>query len=169
LFTGVGMKRKSKDDGIRIVRSAVSVFEVEIDLGRFQSAKTNRLNGFPAKLLRMFPALKKHECYAGEAGGFALELKQGTDLAHVMEHLTLELLKTAARPRREFSGWTRRRGRRHIIHFQTPDGSMGHCAVVNARKIVEGIIDGKRMNKKAIIQSIRDSKEVARCKQEQDS
>ncbi len=167
LTTGAGMKRKPKNNGIRIVKSCISVFEVEIDLGRFTSVKTNELNGFPAKLLRMFPALRKHECYAGEAGGFALELRKGTDLAHVMEHLTLELLKCAARPRREFSGWTRRRGRRHIIHFQTPDGSMGHCAVVNARMIVEGIIDGKRMDTKAIIQSIRDSKEVVRCKQEQ--
>ncbi len=158
------MKRKPKDNGIRIVKSCISVYEVEIDLGKFSSAKTNRLNGFPGKLLRMFPALKKHECYAGEAGGFALELKHGTDLAHVMEHLPLELLKTAARPRREFSGWTRRRGRRHIIHFQTPDSSMGHCAVACARTIVEDIIDGKRVDKKAIIQSIRDSKEVARCK-----
>jgi cyanophycin synthetase len=158
------MKRKSNNDGIRIVKSGISVYEVEIDLGRLFSAKTNQLNGFPAKLLRMFPALKKHECYAGEAGGFALELKQGTDLAHVMEHLTLELLKAAARPRREFSGWTRRRGSRYIIHFQTPDSSMGHCAVAGAKTIVEGIIGGRRVDTKAIIQSIRDSKEVVRCK-----
>lgn len=161
--TGARMRHKPDKDGIRIVKSCISVFEVEIDLGRFTSVKTNQLNDFPAKLLRMFPALKKHECYAGEAGGFALELRKGTDLAHVMEHLTLELLKTAARPGREFSGWTRRRGRRHIIHFQTPDGSMGRCAVVNARMIVEGIIAGRRMSRDAIIQSIRDSKEVVRC------
>jgi cyanophycin synthetase len=122
------------------------------------------LNGFPVKLLRMFPGLRKHECYAGEAGGFALELRQGTDLAHVIEHLTLELLKTAARPGRKFSGWTRRRGRRHIIHFQTPDASMGHCAVACARTIVESIIGGRRVDRRAMIQSIRDSKEVARCK-----
>jgi cyanophycin synthetase len=158
------MKRKPNDDGIRIVKSCISVYEVEVDLGRFSSARTNRLNGFPGKLLRMFPALRKHECYAGEAGGFALELKKGTDLAHVMEHLTLELLKTAAGSGRKFSGWTRRRGSRHIIHFQTPDSSMGHCAIMCAKTIIESIIEGRRVDKKSIIRSIRDSKEVARCR-----
>ena len=157
------MKRKSDSENIRIVRSGISVFEVELDLGRFTSVKTNELNGFPEKLLRMFPALRKHECYAGEAGGFALELRHGTDLAHVIEHLTLELLKSAARPRREFSGWTRRRGKHHILHFQAPDSSQAYCAVVSARTIIEGIIAGKRINKRVIVQAIRDAKEVARC------
>jgi cyanophycin synthetase len=157
------MKPETEHDGIRIVRSSISVFEVEVDLGRFATIRTNQLNGFPGKLLRMFPALKTHECYAGEAGGFAEELRKGTDLAHVIEHLTLELLKSAARPTRRFSGWTRRRGRRHIIHFQTPDSSMGRCAVAGARRIIEGIIAGQKIDKKSIIQSIRDSKEVIRC------
>ncbi len=158
------MKRDRENDGIRIVRSSISVFEVEIDLGRFSTVSTNQLNGFPARLLRAFPAMKKHECYAGEAGGFALELRKGTDLAHVIEHLTIELLKSAARPKREFSGWTRRRGRRHIIHFQTPDSSMGRCAVANAKKVIEELIEGRRIDPKAIIQSVRDSKEVVRCR-----
>ena len=164
MTSGVRMKRKPKDEGIRIVRSCISVYEVEVDLGKFSSTKTHRLNGFAARLLRIFPGLKTHECYAGEAGGFALELRKGTDLAHVMEHLTLELLKTAARPSRKFSGWTRRRGRRHIIHFQTPDSSMGHCAVNCAKRIVEDILEGRRVDTKAIVKLIRDSKEVTRCK-----
>lgn len=156
-------------DEIRIVRSSISVFEVEVDLGRFASVKTNQLNGFPGKLLRTFPTLRKHECYAGEAGGFAQELRKGTDLAHVMEHLTLELLKSAARPKREFSGWTRRRGKRHIIHFQAPDSSMGRCAVEGARQVIQAIIAGERIDKDVIIQSIRDSKEVVKCKSQRAS
>ena len=154
---------KRSTNGITIVGSGISVYEVEVDLGKYASLTTNEIDGFPNKLMKMFPALRKHECFAGETGGFALELEKGTDLAHVMEHLILEMLKTASRPRRRFSGWTRAKGKRHIIHFQAPDSSMGRCAAVSAVKVIEGIIAGETIRKGDIIKSIRDAKEVIRC------
>jgi hypothetical protein len=162
----INMANKNKrrcNHGITIVRSGISVYEVEVDLGRYASLKTNEIHGFPGKLMRTFPSLRKHECYAGEAGGFESELRKGTDLAHVMEHLIIEMLKTAARPNSRFSGWTRRRGKHHIIHFQAPDSSMGRCAAISAKKVVEGIIAGEKIDKRAIIKSIRDAKEVIPC------
>jgi cyanophycin synthetase len=148
---------------LRIVRSGISVYEVEVDLGRYAGINTNRIRGFTNKLLRMFPALRQHECYAGEAGGFVDELRTGTDLAHVMEHLILELLKAASGSGRRFTGWTRKKGKRHVIHFQAPDGQMGQCAAAGAVKIIEGILNRKRVSKKAVIRTIRESKEVDRC------
>lgn len=158
------MRRKRNGNGMTIVSSGISVYEVEVNLGKFTSVRTNQLNGFPGRLLRLFPALHKHECYAGEAGGFQAELIKGTDLAHVMEHLILEMLKLASRPRRKFSGWTRKKCKNYVIHFQAPDSSMGRCAAHLAIRVIENIIAGKRLNKRAIIREIRDSKEVVRCK-----
>jgi hypothetical protein len=148
--------------GIRIVGSGISVYEVEVDLGGLRSVTTDKLDGFIPRLLRMFPALRKHECYAAESGGFIRELRLGTDLAHVMEHLILELLKVSSQPHRRFSGWTRKKGRNYVIHFQAPDGPTGRCAALNAIKIIEGVIEGRKLSKRALIREIRESKEVER-------
>lgn len=155
--------KKRSNNGITIVGSGISVYEVEVDLGKYAGLMTNDIDGFSRRLIKVFPTLRRHECYAGETGGFEMELENGTDLAHVMEHLIIEMLKTASRPRRRFSGWTRRKGRRHVIHFQAPDGSMGRCAAVGAVKVIESIIAGERVRKRDIIKSIRDAKEVPRC------
>lgn len=160
LLTDV-LKRIMKNmKSMKIVRSGVSVYEVEVDLGCYASLTTDRIDGFDTKLLRMFPALRKHECYAGEAGGFVEEMKVGTDLAHVMEHLMLEMLKTASSSKTRFTGWTRKKGSRYVIHFQTPDASMGRCAATGAIKVIESIIEGRSLSKRALIRAIRDSKEA---------
>jgi cyanophycin synthetase len=148
---------------INILRSGVSVYEVEVDLGGYSSLKTHEMDGFATRLLRTLPTLRSHECYAGESGGFVRELRKGTDLAHVMEHVILELLKMATGCRRRFTGWTRKKARTHVIHFQVPDSSMGRCAAVAAIRLIEDIIEGKRISKQSIIRDIRNSREVESC------
>jgi hypothetical protein len=77
-----------------------------------------------------------------------------------MEHVILELLKMTARNGRRFTGWTRKKTRTHVIHFQVPDGSMGRCAAQAAARLIEDIIEGRRISKRAILSDIRNSKEV---------
>lgn len=153
------MGRNGKD-GIRIVRSGVSVYEVEVDLGRYSSLMTTDIKGFSRKLLRLLPSLKNHECFAGESGGFVEEMKEGTDLAHVMEHVTLELLRLANGSRRQYSGWTRkaRRKRIHVIHFQAPGGAVAKRASQCAARTIQDIIEGRPVNKKEILREIKDIK-----------
>jgi cyanophycin synthetase len=145
---------------MKLVRTSVSVYEAEVDLGKFSGVTSKQIDGFAGKLVRMFPGLRRHECYAGERGGFVQELRHGTDLAHVMEHLTLEMLKIACGGRRRFTGWTRKKGRKYVIHFQAPDGSMGRCAVAGAMEVIENIIDGKRVRKMDVIRCIRGAREA---------
>jgi cyanophycin synthetase len=156
------MAKRPTENAIRLVRHGVSVYEVEVDLGRYAGVTTNQLNGFAARLVRLFPGLRKHECYAGEAGGFIMEMKCGTDLAHVMEHLTLEMLKVACGRRRRFTGWTRKKGKTYVIHFQAPDGSMGRCAATSALEVIEKVLCGKSVDKQGLLRGIRASREVRR-------
>jgi cyanophycin synthetase len=154
------MAKKSNNDGIRLVRHSVSVYEVEVDLGKYADTTSREIKGFANRLIRIFPGLRRHECYAGEQGGFVHELRHGTDLAHVMEHLILEMLKMACGGRRRFTGWTRKKGRNYVIHFQAPDGSMGKCAASNALELIEDVIEGNRVRKQDVIRCIRDSREA---------
>jgi cyanophycin synthetase len=154
------MKDGPSDSGMRLVADGVSVYEVEVDLGRYAGLASDRIKDFAGRLVRLFPGLRKHECYAGETGGFLQELNKGTDLAHVMEHLILEMLKTACGRKSRFTGWTRKKRKSYVIHFQAPDGSMARCAALSAMQVIEDIIQGKKVHKKSIIQCIRDSREV---------
>ena len=148
---------------IKIVRSGISVYEVEVSLGAHARATTDQLDGFSGRLVRMFPALKDHECFHGESGGFIRELKSGTDLAHVMEHLILELLKASSKSHRRFSGWTRKRGSNYVIHFQAPDAATGRVAASAALDIVESLLAGERICKRSILKTIRHAKEGGSC------
>lgn len=150
----------SGDNGIRIVRSGVSVYEVEVDLGKYASVETDDIKGFSKKLLKLLPTLRSHECFAGECGGFVEEMEGGTDLAHVMEHVTLEMLRLANGSRRKYSGWTRktRRKRIHVIHFQAPNGAMAKRASQCAIRAIQDIIEGRPLTRSAILNELRDGK-----------
>jgi cyanophycin synthetase len=143
--------------GIRIVRSGISVYEVEVDLGKYASASTADLDGFPRKLVRLLPELARHECFASEVGGFLDEMKKGTDLAHVMEHLILELLKVSSSPPKRFTGWTRKKSKNHVIHFQAPSAQAARKATAGAIQIIEGLIAGSKVDARAIVKDIRES------------
>ena len=153
-------KCRTRTDGIRILRSGVSVYEVEVDLGKYASIETNEIKGFSRKLLRLMPTLRNHECFAGECGGFVEEMAEGTDLAHVLEHVALEMLRLANGSRRKYSGWTRKTRRKgvHVIHFQAPSGTMAMHASQCAIRTIESIIEGKPVSRRAILEELRDGK-----------
>ena len=148
---------RARPRGIRIIRSGISVYEIEVDLGRYASASTADLDGFPRKLVRLLPELARHECFASEVGGFLDEMKKGTDLAHVMEHLILELLKVSSCPRKRFTGWTRKKSKNHVIHFQAPSAQAARKAAAGAIEIIEGIIAGSKVDPRLIVRDIRES------------
>jgi len=156
---GMGGGSCAGSGGIRIVRSGISVYEVEVDLGRYSLVTTADIRGFKTRLLRLLPSLRKHECYAGEVGGFVSELERGTDLAHVMEHVILEILKLADRSRRRFTGWTRKKSKNHVIHFQAPGARAAKEATRGAVEVIEGVISGARVDPAAIVKAVRRSQE----------
>lgn len=151
---------RARNRGIRILRSGISVYEVEVDLGKYSQIRTDELRGFARKLLQLLPALEKHECFAGECGGFIAEMDKGTDLAHVMEHVTLEMLRLADDGGRKYSGWTRKTKRRgvYVIHFQAHSGTMARRAARCAANTIERIIEGKPVSRRAVLEELGDGK-----------
>ena len=59
---------------------------------------TNDIAGFNQRLLDMLPSLQEHHCPAGQYGGFARALHEGTNLAHVVEHVAQALQCLAGTP-----------------------------------------------------------------------
>ncbi len=67
------------------------VLILKIDLQEWVDRSSRSIPGFTDQLLGLFPGLRGHHCSRGHTGGFVERLEEGTYLAHVIEHVALEL------------------------------------------------------------------------------
>ena len=67
------------------------VIKVRLDIGDYEEVATNVLPEFNERLAILLPGIKEHHCSRGHPGGFLERLQEGTFLAHVFEHVVLEL------------------------------------------------------------------------------
>ena len=87
---------------IRVMRGAnywseynKKLIVIKLDLGDWEQLHTNAIDSFSASLERLIPTLKNRQSSTGVEGGFLEEVKKGTQLANVVEHLALELQNLA--------------------------------------------------------------------------
>ncbi len=71
------------------------VLLVKMNIGKYEDTPSSQIAGFNNRLLSMLPGLYEHHCSRGYQGGFAERLQEGTYLAHIFEHVTLELQNMA--------------------------------------------------------------------------
>jgi cyanophycin synthetase len=67
------------------------VMKMTVDIGDYGNIPTKDIPMFNERLLKMLPGLGENCCGLGYEGGFADRLKEGTYLAHVLEHVILEM------------------------------------------------------------------------------
>jgi cyanophycin synthetase len=67
------------------------IVKIQVKLGEFVDVPTKDIGNINENIIRLFPGIKDHKCAKGYVGGFVERLKEGTYLAHVTEHLCLEI------------------------------------------------------------------------------
>ncbi len=67
------------------------VMEAWVDLGTWKDRPSDSIPGLNDRLMSWLPGMVEHRCSVGERGGFFERLKRGTYLAHILEHVILEL------------------------------------------------------------------------------
>jgi cyanophycin synthetase len=67
------------------------LLHIIMDIGAYEERPSNSFPGFVERLTTWLPGLQQHECNIGRPGGFVERLNRGTYLAHICEHVTLEL------------------------------------------------------------------------------
>jgi len=67
------------------------VLEAWVDLGEYKDQSSEEIPGFNERLMTWLPTMIEHRCSVGERGGFFQRLRRGTYLAHILEHVTIEL------------------------------------------------------------------------------
>ncbi len=71
------------------------VLEARVDLGALKDTSSEEVPGFNDRLKGWLPAMIEHRCSEGVRGGFFERLRRGTYPAHILEHVTLELMSMA--------------------------------------------------------------------------
>lgn len=67
------------------------VIRMKLDIGCYEDRPSNEIAGFNERLLALLPGLQEHHCSRGRPGGFVERLREGTYLAHIFEHVALEM------------------------------------------------------------------------------
>ncbi|MFL6699825.1 MAG: cyanophycin synthetase [Vitreoscilla sp.] len=66
-------------------------FLAVLDLEELDEVSSAQIPGFTDRLLALLPTLQEHRCSLGYVGGFVERLREGTYMAHIAEHVTIEL------------------------------------------------------------------------------
>lgn len=114
------------------------VVKLTIDLGKYADTPTKDIEGFNETIQELLPGLGKHCCCMGYEGGFIERLKEGTYLAHVIEHIALELQVSLGYDIR--FGKTRETGEKGIYNIIY--GYENEYAGIEAGRLAFGIIEG---------------------------
>jgi cyanophycin synthetase len=64
---------------------------MDLTIGAFDNISSADVPGITESLVAALPGLTEHRCSVGRHGGFVTRLEQGTYMAHIVEHVALEL------------------------------------------------------------------------------
>ncbi|MDU2063832.1 MAG: cyanophycin synthetase [Sporomusaceae bacterium] len=131
------------------------VIKATVDIGKYESVSTREIGGFTERLLQCLPSLAKHSCSRGYPGGFVERLREGTYLAHVFEHVAIELQNLAG-----FSvafGKTRRtEGAGHYdVVYSYEEKMVGLQAAQLAEALLRFVLAEKRVFGESFVQELK--------------
>ncbi len=121
------------------------MLELCLDLGEYTEVTTASLAAFTPKLLSALPGLSDHSCGLGYPGGFAVRLREGTLLGHVLEHTALELLHETGFEGNYGKTRQVRRTSVYRIAFESPDGAVGKAAADAGLKILHALLASEEL------------------------
>ncbi len=134
----------------------VPVLEAWVDIGDLEGFPSNKIPGLPERLVAWLPSLMEHRCSYEEYGGFVKRLHEGTWPAHIMEHVTLELLSLAGVP----GGFGRARdgGRRSVykVIIHNLHDEVTRLALTMGRDLIMAAIEDQPFDVAAAVEELKD-------------
>ena len=132
------------------------VIEAWVDIGAFEDCPSNTIPGFYERLTAMLPGLALHRCGVGAPGGFLERLREGTWVAHILEHVVLELQNLAGM--RTGFGKTRQTSVRGVykMAFRTRQEQVGRAALDAGRDLVMAAIENLSYDRVAAVAKLHD-------------
>lgn len=137
------------------------VLKVKLDIGVYEDIPSCRIEGFTDRLTELLPGLKEHQCSRGRPGGFVERLQDGTYLAHIFEHVLIELQCSAGY--RVGFGKARGSGTAGIYDVVTGfrSAQAALAAASAAEHLLQAALDGQAYDVHAALADIRQAGEVS--------
>ena len=133
-----------------------------LDLEEMEEFPSNKIDGFPERLKKMFPTMYSHRCSEGCEGGFFMRVDEGTWMGHIIEHIALEIQTLAGMD----TGFGRTRGYGeegvYSVVFSYMEEKVGRFAAKSAVRICEALIAGEEYDLAEDIQEMREIREAER-------
>ncbi len=132
------------------------VLEAWVDLGVWKDSPSHEMPGFNDRIMAWLPTMIEHRCGLGYRGGFFERLRTGTYLAHILEHVTLEMQALAGvdvgfGKAREWLG----EGYYKVV-IEYEEEEVGRATMEAARELIMAAIHDTPYDVKAEIQKLRD-------------
>ncbi len=132
------------------------VLEAWVDLGAWKDSPSHELPGFNDRIMSWLPTMIEHRCGVGYRGGFFERLRTGTYLAHILEHVTLEMQALAGvdvgfGKAREWLG----EGYYKVV-IEYEEEEVGRATMEAARELIMAAIHDTPYDVKAEIQKLRE-------------
>ena len=117
-----------------------------VDIGRLEEFPTDTLPGFTEALIALLPGLHDHQCSRGRDGGFIERLVEGTWAGHVVEHVSLEIQRSAGHEMTR--GKTRSTGETGVYNviFGYLDETVATLAGRLAVRLVNHLVPGNQLD-----------------------
>lgn len=131
------------------------MLEAWVDIGALEDAPTNTIPGFYERLAGWLPSLIEHRCGVGERGGFLQRVREGTWMAHVLEHVAIELQNLAGM--QAGFGKARQTSRRGIykVAIRARNEEVGRAALHAGRDLVMAAIEDRPFDVAAVLDDLR--------------
>ncbi|MCL2308888.1 MAG: cyanophycin synthetase [Proteobacteria bacterium] len=131
------------------------VLEAWVDIGALEEAPSNTIPGFYERLVGWLPSLAEHRCGVGECGGFLQRVRDGTWMAHVLEHVAIELQNLAGL--QAGFGKARQTSQRGVykVAFRARNEEVGRAALFIGRDLVMAAIEDQPFDIAAAINDLR--------------
>jgi len=131
------------------------VLEAWVDIGALEEAPSNTIPCFYERLAGWLPSLIEHRCGVGERGGFLKRVREGTWMAHVLEHVAIELQNLAGL--QAGFGKARETSQYGIykVAIRARNEDVGRAALFAARDLVMAAIEDTPFDVAAVIHDLR--------------
>ena len=133
-----------------------SCLEVWVDLGERRDISSEMMPGFNERLMAWLPSMVEHRCSVGERGGFFERLRRGTYLAHILEHVALELQSLAGTE----VGFGRARETSeegvYKVAIQYIDENVARAALDTAQRLIMAAVAGEAFDVAGEVQKLRE-------------
>lgn len=129
--------------------------KVVLNLESLEGVASTDIPWFTDQLLEVLPSLGRHRCSTKQPGGFVRRLRDGTYMAHIVEHVMLELQCLAGSP--AGYGRTRRikdRPGLHQIVCAYQIEPLADASMDAALDVVSGLAQGKSMDVAGMIDAL---------------